>query len=174
MKKRTLINSMQINTISRNSNQDFIRSAVKEFVKQMDLTITEMSDISTAVGEAIQNIVDFAYDNIGKIQVEVLIYEGNYIKINTGKDLMGYLTNYVNNLIGKSLYNQYKEYSLLISNQPNFYVTTFKSPLRKFKDIIILHQILCLKNHLDIKAMINYMENITNMKFEEIKNYCLN
>jgi len=100
--------------------------------------------------------------------------EGNYIKINTGKDLMGYLTNYVNNLIGKSLYNQYKEYSLLISNQPNFYVTTFKSPLRKFKDIIILHQILCLKNHLDIKAMINYMENITNMKFEEIKNYCLN
>ena len=40
-----------------------------------------MSDISTAVGEAIQNIVDFAYDNIGKIQVEVLIYEGNYIKI---------------------------------------------------------------------------------------------
>ena len=81
MKKRTLINSMQINTISRNSNQDFIRSAVKEFVKQMDLTITEMSDISTAVGEAIQNIVDFAYDNIGKIQVEVLIYEGNYIKI---------------------------------------------------------------------------------------------
>ena len=81
MKKRTLINSMQINTISRNSNQDFIRSAVKEFVKQMDLTITEMSDISTAVGEAIQNIIDFAYDNIGKIQVEVLIYEGNYIKI---------------------------------------------------------------------------------------------
>lgn len=81
MKKRTLINSMQINTISRNSNQDFIRSAVKEFVKQIDLTITEMSDISTAVGEAIQNIVDFAYDNIGKIQVEVLIYEGNYIKI---------------------------------------------------------------------------------------------
>ena len=81
MKKRTLINSMQINTISRNSNQDFIRSAVKEFVKQMDLTITEMSDISTAVGEAIQNIVDFAYDNIGKIQVEVLIYEGIYIKI---------------------------------------------------------------------------------------------
>lgn len=81
MEKRTLINSMQINTISRNSNQDFIRSAVKEFVKQIDLTITEMSDISTAVGEAIQNIVDFAYDNIGKIQVEVLIYEGNYIKI---------------------------------------------------------------------------------------------
>ena len=81
MKKRTLINSMQINTISRNSNQDFIRSAVKEFVKQIDLTITEMSDISTAVGEAIQNIIDFAYDNIGKIQVEVLIYEGNYIKI---------------------------------------------------------------------------------------------
>lgn len=81
MKKRTLINSMQINTISRNSNQDFIRSAVKEFVKQIDLTITEMSNISTAVGEAIQNIVDFAYDNIGKIQVEVLIYEGNYIKI---------------------------------------------------------------------------------------------
>lgn len=81
MKKRTLINSMQINTISRNSNQDFIRSAVKEFVKQIDLTIAEMSDISTAVGEAIQNIVDFAYDNIGKIQVEVLIYEGNYIKI---------------------------------------------------------------------------------------------
>ena len=81
MKKRTLINSMQINTISRNSNQDFIRSAVKEFVKQIDLTIVEMTDISTAVGEAIQNIVDFAYDNIGKIQVEVLIYEGNYIKI---------------------------------------------------------------------------------------------
>ena len=81
MKKRTLINSMQINTISRNSNQDFIRSAVKEFVKQIDLTIAEMTDISTAVGEAIQNIVDFAYDNIGKIQVEVLIYEGNYIKI---------------------------------------------------------------------------------------------
>ena len=72
---------MQINTISRNSNQDFIRSAVKEFVKQIDLTIVEMTDISTAVGEAIQNIVDFAYDNIGKIQVEVLIYEGNYIKI---------------------------------------------------------------------------------------------
>ncbi len=81
MKKRTLINSMQINTISRNSNQDFIRSAVKEFVKQIDLTIVEMTDISTAVGEAIQNIVDFAYDNIGKIQVEVLIYEGNHIKI---------------------------------------------------------------------------------------------
>lgn len=100
--------------------------------------------------------------------------EGKQIKITNGNELIAYLSNYVNYLIGKSLYNKYNDKALLISNEPNFYVTNFKSPLRKFKDIIVLHQIICLKNHLNINEMIKYMENITNMKFEEIKNYCLN
>lgn len=82
MKKRNLINSMRINTISRSINRNPIRSAVCTFISQIDPTIQECSDISTAVGEAIENIVNFAYENeFGKIQIDISIFEGNHVRI---------------------------------------------------------------------------------------------
>lgn len=67
---------------SRSSNESFARSAVSAFVTQLDPTISEISDIKTAVSEAVTNCVVHAYkDTIGKIYINVKLIEGGIVKI---------------------------------------------------------------------------------------------
>ena len=77
-----IVNEMNLNFKSRSSNESFARAAVSAFVLCLDPTIAELSDIKTAVSEAVTNCCVHAYpDSIGTIYINVKITDSNKIVI---------------------------------------------------------------------------------------------
>ncbi|MBR4099879.1 MAG: anti-sigma F factor [Clostridia bacterium] len=75
-------NSFNMSLMSRSSNESFARATVAAFATQLDPTIEEISDIKTAVSEAVTNCIVHAYDNtLGKIYISAEILDNNTIKI---------------------------------------------------------------------------------------------
>ncbi|WP_138204649.1 anti-sigma F factor [Haloimpatiens lingqiaonensis] len=56
-------NMMKIEFLSRSENESFARVAVSAFVSQLDPTIEELTDIKTAVSEAVTNSIIHGYEN---------------------------------------------------------------------------------------------------------------
>lgn len=54
-------NEMKLSFESRSINEGFARSAVAAFVMSLDPTVSELSDIKTAVSEAVTNVIVHAY-----------------------------------------------------------------------------------------------------------------
>ncbi len=78
----TLINEMRLVVESRSVNEGFSRVAVAAFAAQLDPTIEELSDIKTAVSEAVTNCIVHAYEKqVGKIYITVGIYDNQTIRI---------------------------------------------------------------------------------------------
>ncbi|MDR2502012.1 MAG: anti-sigma F factor [Oscillospiraceae bacterium] len=76
------INSARIEFLSRSANEGFARAAAAVFASQLDPTLDELSDIKTAVSEAVTNCVVHAYpDELGKILVRVRIFEESVLEI---------------------------------------------------------------------------------------------
>lgn len=76
------LNEMELSFESRSSNEGFARSAVAAFIAQLDPTISELSDIRTAVSEAVTNCVVHAYkDTIGKVCIQVRLMEDSLVVI---------------------------------------------------------------------------------------------
>lgn len=76
------INNFYLKIPSRSANESFARVAVSAFVSQLDPTLEELSDIKTAVSEAVTNSIVHAYKNeIGNIYITAEIYENRSIKI---------------------------------------------------------------------------------------------
>lgn len=61
---------------SKSQNEGFARVAVSAFVSQLDPTIEEISDIKTAVSEAVTNSIIHGYENYEKgiIKIESTIF----------------------------------------------------------------------------------------------------
>ena len=79
---REVINEMNVNFLSRSSNEGFARAVVAAFVSQLDPTIDELADIKTAVSEAVTNCIVHGYKSgIGKIYISSKIYSGGKILI---------------------------------------------------------------------------------------------
>ncbi|MBQ2671806.1 MAG: anti-sigma F factor [Clostridia bacterium] len=77
-----VINEMNVNFLSRSSNEGFARAVVAAFVSQLDPTIDELADIKTAVSEAVTNCIVHGYKSgIGKIYISSKIYSGGKILI---------------------------------------------------------------------------------------------
>ena len=77
-----LENQMNMTVISKSSNESFSGAAVSAFVAQLDPTIEEISDIKTAVSEAVTNCIVHAYNNsLGKIYITVQLYDDRTVKI---------------------------------------------------------------------------------------------
>lgn len=77
-----LINEMNLNFLSKSSNESFARSAISAFVLQLDPTIDELADIKTAVSEAVTNCIVHGYKtNLGKIYISSKIYSNGKITI---------------------------------------------------------------------------------------------
>ncbi len=79
-----ILNEMKLSFLSRSVNESFSRSAVASFALQLDPRLDELSDIRTAVSEAVTNCIVHAYrDTVGTIELTARILEGNilYIKI---------------------------------------------------------------------------------------------
>ncbi len=80
--KREATNKIKITALSRSTNEGFLRSCVAAFVAQCDPTVDELSDIKTAVSEAVTNCIVHGYkDKIGEIVVVCELFEKNVIKI---------------------------------------------------------------------------------------------
>jgi len=75
-------NEMKFEFFSRSINESFARIAVAAFVSQLDPTVDELTDIKTAVSEAVTNCIVHAYKrSISIIYISVKIYENNKVTI---------------------------------------------------------------------------------------------
>lgn len=69
-------NEMNLKFSARSINESFARTAVSAFVMELDPTIAELSDIKTAVSEAVTNCIVHAYpDKDGAVYINAKITE---------------------------------------------------------------------------------------------------
>src|SRR5690554_3249882 len=74
-------NYMKLEFLSKSNNESFARVVVAAFASQLDPTLEELSDIKTAVSEAVTNSIIHGYEfGEGIVTLESLI-EDNYIEI---------------------------------------------------------------------------------------------
>lgn len=75
-------NKISIEFLSKSQNEAFARVAVAAFVSQLDPTIEEITDVKTAVSEAVTNSIIHGYENRedGKVRIDASII-GNEIEI---------------------------------------------------------------------------------------------
>lgn len=77
-----ILNEMKLEFLSRSANESFARVAVSSFVSQLDPTLNELTDIKTAVSEAVTNSIIHGYENIvGIITLTTRIYKDRIIEI---------------------------------------------------------------------------------------------
>ena len=82
MSKRRILNEMRLVIDSRSANESFARVTVAAFIAQLDPTIEEISDIKTAVSEAVTNCIIHGYrDDIGKIYIQARLYDDGHAMI---------------------------------------------------------------------------------------------
>lgn len=71
-------NEMKIVFASKTVNEAFARITVAAFVSQLDPTIDELSDIKTAVSEAVTNSIIHGYENEeGRVEINARIFANN-------------------------------------------------------------------------------------------------
>ena len=76
------INQMNLTLESRSVNESFARVAVSAFAAQQDPTVEEISDIKTAVSEAVTNCIVHAYpETVGEIYIWVGLYENGMVRV---------------------------------------------------------------------------------------------
>lgn len=76
------INQMKLTLESRSVNESFARVAVSAFAAQQDPTVEELSDIKTAVSEAVTNCIVHAYpETVGEIYIWVGLYENGMVRV---------------------------------------------------------------------------------------------
>ncbi len=64
-------NYMKLEFDARSENEAFARVAVAAFVSQLDPTLEEISDIKTALSEAVSNAIIHGYENVSDALVTV-------------------------------------------------------------------------------------------------------
>lgn len=77
-KSKITDNEIKIEFISKSNNEAFARISVAAFASQLDPTIEEISDIKTAVSEAVTNSIVHGYeDKLGIITLKCKIHEND-------------------------------------------------------------------------------------------------
>lgn len=76
------LNQLKMQIDAKSTNESFTRAAVGAFIAQLDPTIEEISDIKTAVSEAVTNCIVHAYkEEKGNIYITVKIFDNNKVLI---------------------------------------------------------------------------------------------
>lgn len=71
-------NMFRIEFLSKSENESFARVAVAAFVSQLDPTIEEITDIKTAVSEAVTNAIIHGYENKdGMVKIEAYLKDNS-------------------------------------------------------------------------------------------------
>ncbi|HZJ58475.1 MAG TPA: anti-sigma F factor [Clostridia bacterium] len=74
------INEMKLRFVSKSSNESFARVTIAAFASQMDPTLGEISDIKTAVSEAVTNAIIHGYeDKMGYVEVLATIFSDRLV-----------------------------------------------------------------------------------------------
>lgn len=75
-------NTMYLQIESRSANENFARVAVAAFAAQLDPTLEEISELKTAVSEAVTNCIVHGYkEEIGLIYITVKLLEDRRLQI---------------------------------------------------------------------------------------------
>ncbi len=75
-------NSVRFEFPSLSANEGFARGAVACFAAQLDMTLTELGDVKTAVSEAVTNCIVHAYpDSIGPVHMRLRILEDGVLEV---------------------------------------------------------------------------------------------
>ena len=83
------INKMQLKFLSLSSNESFARSCVSAFCLELNPSIDELTDIKTAVSEAVTNCVVHAYPKKpGMVTLDVVLYD-DYVDISVSDSGVG-------------------------------------------------------------------------------------
>lgn len=84
-------NKIAVEFVSKSQNEGFARVAVAAFVSQLDPTIEEITDVKTAVSEAVTNSIIHGYENredgIVKIEAALIGSEVEIIITDNGKGI---------------------------------------------------------------------------------------
>ena len=76
------INEMKITVQAKSVNESFCRVTVAAFAAQLDPTVEEISDIKTAVSEAVTNCIVHAYSAMnGNIYITAALYPDNMLTV---------------------------------------------------------------------------------------------
>jgi len=76
------INQSTVTFTSRSANEGFARAAAACFAAQLDPTLDELSDVKTAVSEAVTNAIVHAYpDRLGTVAMRLRLFENNELEI---------------------------------------------------------------------------------------------
>jgi stage II sporulation protein AB (anti-sigma F factor) len=82
-------NYMRIQFASRSENESFARVAVAAFVAQLDPTVEQLTELKTAVSEAVTNAIIHGYENrIGEVRIECVL-TGGVVEITVEDDGVG-------------------------------------------------------------------------------------
>lgn len=83
-------NSMTVTFLSLSCNEAFARSAVGAFIASLDPTMEELSDIKTAVSEAVTNAIVHGYpDSPGNITLGCSIFPERLIELTISDEGVG-------------------------------------------------------------------------------------
>lgn len=74
-------NAMKVEFLSKSQNESFARVAVAAFISQLDPTIEELTDVKTAVSEAVTNSIIHGYENKGGLITIQVGIKGNEAEI---------------------------------------------------------------------------------------------
>jgi stage II sporulation protein AB (anti-sigma F factor) len=74
-------NFMRLEFLSKSNNESFARVVVAAFASQLDPTIEELSDIKTAVSEAVTNAIIHGYEYSEGIVIIEATIENNRIEV---------------------------------------------------------------------------------------------
>ena len=80
--KREILNEARIRFPSYSVNESFARSAAAAFAAAADPTVQEISEIKTAVSEAVTNAIVHGYrDTVGEVELTLRRYSDNTLYI---------------------------------------------------------------------------------------------
>jgi len=76
------MNEAKLTFLSRSANEGFARAAAACFAAQLDPTLDELSDVKTAVSEAVTNAIVHAYPTeLGVVALRLRLYENNVLEV---------------------------------------------------------------------------------------------
>lgn len=81
--KNKILNQMKLEFLNRSENESFARVAVAAFAAPLDPTVEELTEIKTAVSEAVSNAIIHAYgeEEDGMITVECILNEDGRVTV---------------------------------------------------------------------------------------------
>ncbi|MBQ3145752.1 MAG: anti-sigma F factor [Clostridia bacterium] len=133
---------MKLEFLSKSNNESFARITIAAFVAQLDPTIEEISDIKTAVSEAVTNCIIHGYEEKeGTVKIECKLF-ANSIEIEISDN-------------GKGIENVEKARQALYTSKPELERSGMGfTIMESFMDEVKIESVLGLGTKVTMKKMI--------------------